>query len=148
MKKDQLEIIDFLLKELDNETRNDGVDIDRIEHRYRKQTGIIQDNDLWKKITKICEGEGLIKRVGSSYMHTVTPKGVKILSEFGSYQKYEEEQNELIKKRKEIEELQRKNLILSNKEKKDKWLFALIGAILGYLIQELPEFLKTLFQAV
>ena len=147
-------IIDFILTELYKKPRYEGDSIDDIAYKFQKETGEKQDRQLWDNISRICEKDNLIERISNSLMHEITPKGINLMLEYGCYKNYKDSQNEYIRSLnendnliKKVNELSIVNLKLQNRQLKTKWIFSIIGFILGAIITHLKtilEFLKIL----
>ena len=85
MDNEHIKIIDFILTELNKKPRYEGDSIDSLVYNYQKETGIKQVDQFWDKIARICENDNLIEQIGNSSMHEITPKGIEILLEHGTY---------------------------------------------------------------
>ena len=98
-------IIDFILTELNKKPQYDGECIDDLMDKFQKETGKTQDDQLWNKISRICEDDNLIERINNGYMYQITSKGLDIFFTHGSYLNFIKSQNDYDNRQKEIENL-------------------------------------------
>lgn len=91
-------------------------------------------------VIEILITEGLVEKSNDGYQIKITGLGLKIIENYGSYQKYESEKNrENIDKR----ELERLKLINARYEKwKNRiWLVSFLWAIVGFLLGILVNYI-------
>ena len=98
-------IIDFILTELNKKPQYYGECIDDLMDKFQKETGKTQDDQLWNKISRICEDDNLIERINNGYMYQITSKGLDIFFTHGSYLNFIKSQNDYDNRQKEIENL-------------------------------------------
>lgn len=149
MRTEYIEIIDFILSHLNEREANYGDDVGSIEHRYEKDTGKTTDHDFWKKIMRICQDKYLVSREHNSFLYRITPTGLEILIQYGSYLEYWKSQNIEHLENQEIKELQRKNLELQNRKLKRDIIFGIIGFVIATIItnwKDILILLKVLLQ--